>query len=260
MAFKMMELKVEKFILSESISLIERLYEEFEEGIDFKDLNFGHYKDGTTNYELVIRVKMDFLSDETEQKAFDIVGEFKDIHNNILDMSSHWLPHTQKDARVRKAITLASKCTIKIGKLDWFKDCWMKNENENNFPPNGDFLKGFFHLLFNRLTNVEMFSQQDVNRIFSDNSIKNLIEDSVNEIYKLCETNLNEFFHFNFFERFEHMLCNDLLYLVYFSDDGNGYYNFLSPFSLRYDANGSKTADEACRQFCKEMRQTYEKN
>jgi len=261
--YQMIDLRVEKFSITDSIYIIEKFKENLIEEVDFKHLNFGHYKEQNTQYKTHVRVKMNFLASNARERSLNIVKQLRDEESIIIDFfPSNWTDNNQTDSNVIEAITLSCKCAIKIGRQKFFRDCWLKNERENNFPPNGGFLRGFFHVLFNNLTGVEMFEPSDISHILEDAQSQEIINSSVNEIVELCRPYIEKFFHFKFFERFEHMLCNNLLYLRYYGDDKEcrSYQyddGFLKHFLTIYDHSYSDTVNDACKAFCDKMHDSY---
>lgn len=248
MTYKKINLIVDKFVLKESISILDEFYKDLKEGKDFRYLNFGHYYGCKTNYNRVIKIRMDFLNDNAENKALDILRKLK-ITNFPLQ---NWEEKIQKNEIIKKAITLSGKCAIPLSKLDWFIDV-----DENNLPPDGNFLRGFFYTLFKRMDIEIRFPQKYIRRFSVNDDLKRKIDVSVDKIIDLCKKNSSYFVNPEsceyFFERFIHLLCNGLLYLKHdydrFRYDPEDY-EFWGIFCRIY----SKTEKiDAVKLFCKEI-------
>ncbi|MBZ9572373.1 hypothetical protein KJA15_03520 [Patescibacteria group bacterium] len=238
MAYKKIHLITNEFFLKESVNRFVKIKSDFSND-EIKYPNFGHYPKPPEDQSL--RVKIEFSNEEIEQKALKTVKQLVG-DGYINDFTPNRWVERNPSENVKSAITLSSECAVKLSKLDEFeKIC------QSNLLPK-PFSLCFFNELFDVIEISLGFEKKVINTIMKKHGLTSIINHSVDAVESTIKPFKSQFSNRRFFERFIHILDNDLLIFPEVE-----YPEFWKPFYEKNKLNSESFIDTLER-FCSEFK------
>ncbi len=234
MVYKKIYLIVKNFVLCDTISIFRYIKDAVDEN-NISHPNFGHYDE-----DMSVRVRINFQNQQSEQDAMNAVNNLVRNRAIVRPSTNNWTSRNQESIVVRLACTLASECACIISDLDDFSNVSAQNPIPQNFYP--CFLERLFHEIGIDLN----FRPNEVQRVIERENYQDMITNSINAVTQNVDFTYDDFTNPTFFERFRHMLWNNLLVHQYGED------RFRNLF-YRRNRRDNETEEETLQRFCNEL-------
>ncbi len=236
MPYLMRKLILDELRLRETFRIIRKFLDFFDEG-EANMPNFSHWHDSN---ETSIRLRVDYRDDTVVGKAVGVLNQLVADHDIIRYEPIDWVPKDDETIVTRSACNLAFQCASVMSDLAEFEHIRQNNVVHQKFP------YCFFSELFNQIGINLKFNLVDVQHNKIGNNIQNIVDNSLEAVSSDIVLDRNDFFDSHFFERFVHLLCDNLIV------HPNGEKTFWGLFYLKNGPNYF-SFEECRRRFCEEL-------
>jgi hypothetical protein len=235
MTYLMRRLIVGELNLRETFRIINKYLDMFDDG-EVSIPNFSHYND-----EHAIRLRVLYDSNEVVGKANGYLSQLVDDGdiNDFLPRDC-WCYKDDVNQIDRDYCVLAFNCSSVVSEIDDLRDITEYNLIPQNFFP--CFLDGLY-----KEVGIELnFRNGEIQRSIENNNFQNMYDNAINSIHQHIDFNYDDFTNPIFFKRFNHMLCNNLL----FNPGGEVLFKRLF---YRRNRRDEESEEETLQRFCREL-------
>lgn len=201
MPYLMRRLVVDGFQLRGTFIIINKYLDGFDTG-EVSIPNFSHY--GSNDEEIAIRFRANYQNEQVKQKAVGLLIQLVDDGDiNEYLPRDDWENIENTSPVDRNACSKAFQCASAISQIEAFENI------DQTHSINGYFPICFFHTLFTNLGINDRLLPQDITD-YCGQDVQNIVAPSIAAIEDV-DLVAEDFYNHNFFERFVHMFCDNLL-------------------------------------------------
>lgn len=240
MTYKKIHLIVNNFVMGDTVRIFRSIRNSVVDSNNIRYTNFGHCDEDSS-----IRIRIDFLNEQGEREALDEVNRLAQNHTIIRTASDQWEERNQEITEVKAACTLSSECVCLLSNLPFYST----TSAQHPIP------QTFFPCLINRIfqgIGIDLhFRPNEAQDVIIRNHYEDMIAGSIAAITNGVVFNRTDFFNPTFFERFVHMLCNNLIDV---NQGENMFWEIFRRRNRRSDGTLDDDFDETRQRFCSELR------
>ena len=199
MPYLMRKLIINEFVLRNNFRIIRKYLDSFDEGEACLS-NFSIYGD-----DMSIRLRAEYRDDAIKKKARGVLDQLVADNDIIRYEPDNWVSKEEVSSITRRACNLAFQCASVLSNLNEFEHISQTNMIHHAFLP------CFLYRLFQSIDVDLNFDPDNVEQSEIRFNLQNMVSNSITAVASTIILNKNDFSTDGFFERFIHLLANNLL-------------------------------------------------